>query len=196
MIEKLVKVQALVNKIHKDSTNPFHKSRYASINAILRELIPALGAEGIFLTQDIGESDSCWHVETIVWDVEAGESAKQVLGRCPIICAKANDPQAFGAAITYARRYSLQAAFSLWAADDDAESACDRTPAPPARHHDEDETYEGTPEQKRRLMNVMKESGISNPETMREIHETVLGKNKEFVNKVIGDVINAQNLGR
>lgn len=45
-----------------------------------------------------------------------------------IVCAKQNDPQALGSAISYARRYGLQALLGLAAEDDDGEKAMVRQP--------------------------------------------------------------------
>lgn len=136
MEKKLVVVQKSVNAITKDCANPFHKSRYASLGAILEALLPALNDQGLFLTQPVGHDESgLWFVETIVRDSSAPSESLN-LGRVPVVNSK-GDAQGLGAAITYARRFGLVSAFSLWAEDDDGETACGRpsrqTPAPKAK---------------------------------------------------------------
>jgi hypothetical protein len=54
------------------------------------------------------------------------ESGEWISCQTPIVCAKQNDPQAFGSAITYAKRYSLQAILGVPSEDDDGESAMER----------------------------------------------------------------------
>jgi hypothetical protein len=123
MIQKLTKLQSKINKITKDSANPFHKSRYASLEAILTELLPALQEEGIFLTQQVDVFDGTWYLETFLWDnVEHGD--KLSMGKIPLIGV--TDMQKLGSAVTYARRYGLQTALGLWASDDDSELAMNR----------------------------------------------------------------------
>ena len=51
--EKMLSVQRDLKPIIKDSDNPFFKSKYADINAVLAEIRPLLIREGLFLTQAI-----------------------------------------------------------------------------------------------------------------------------------------------
>lgn len=124
---KLVKVQTEVGGIHKDSQNPHLKNRFASLEAILSELVPALNTASLFLTQNVDQGhDGTWAVETCVYDGTEKTSDKVSLGRVPVINSK-GDAQGLGAAITYARRYGLAAAFGLWQTDSDGED-CKPTP--------------------------------------------------------------------
>ena len=132
MIKKLTRLQGQVNKFTKDANNPFFKSRYTTLDAILSDLIPALQEEGIFLTQQCELFEGQWYLETFVWDsVDGGD--RIALGKVPLINTK-GDAQGMGSAISYARRYGLQCALGLWASDDDGELACGReTKVEPAR---------------------------------------------------------------
>ena len=57
------------------------------------------------------------------------EDIAQLTSRYPILVAdnKKSDPQAMGSAITYAKRYALQAIYGLATEDDDANSASGKT---------------------------------------------------------------------
>jgi hypothetical protein len=59
----------------------------------------------------------------------AHSSGEFVIGEYPVIPVK-NDPQGYGSAITYARRYALSAMLSVAAEDDDGEAASGRTTVP------------------------------------------------------------------
>lgn len=108
----------------KDAKNPFFKSKYATLNSVYEAVAPALLSNGFTLIQPIiGDS-----VETTL--IHA--SGQFITSSCPIVCAKANDPQAMGSAITYARRYSLASLLGVMTdEDDDGEKAMGRTDKKP-----------------------------------------------------------------
>jgi len=120
----LLRAQRNMSNAVKDSKNPFFKSSYADLNAVREASHGALNAEGIVVLQptisnELGQS----FVRTLLLH----ESGEFLGSDTQIVCAKANDPQALGSAITYARRYGLQAMVSLGAEDDDGEKAMGRT---------------------------------------------------------------------
>jgi hypothetical protein len=72
-------------------------------------------------------------VETIIMH----ESGEWIANEFLLKCAK-NDPQGMGSAITYARRYGLQAAAGVPSEDDDGEGAMQRKkPSKPAQSKQE-----------------------------------------------------------
>ena len=105
-----------VGKISKDSKNPFFKSNYASLPHILTEIAEPMEKAGLIISQ-FPDGDG---LTTMLIHAESGEylMAKYVM---PV--AKANDPQALGSAISYARRYAVSSILSLKIDDDDAEAA-------------------------------------------------------------------------
>lgn len=106
----------------KDAKNPFFKSKYATLNSVYEAVAPALLSNGFTIIQPIVDNN----VETTL--VHA--SGQFITSSCPIVCAKQNDPQAMGSAITYARRYSLASLLGVMTdEDDDGEKAMAR-PAP------------------------------------------------------------------
>lgn len=115
----LVKAQSEIKFATKDSNNPFFKSKYADLPAVIDAIKPALNKHGISFLQVIMDMG----VETVLLH----ESGEFISGVTPIVVVKANDPQAVGSAITYAKRYGLQAIVGVPAdIDDDGEAAMGR----------------------------------------------------------------------
>lgn len=115
----LVKAQKAFGPALKSSTNPHFKSRYADLSACVEAVIDALNDNGIALIQRNIETGSGVCVET-VFVHESGESLSS--GPLHVPAAK-QDPQGYGSALTYARRYSLMAACGIAPEDDDGNAA-------------------------------------------------------------------------
>lgn len=115
----LVKAQKAFAPALKSSTNPHFKSKYADLAACVEAVVDALNANGVFLNQQTAESDSGVTVET-VFIHESGEMLN--CGKLHVPASK-QDPQGYGSALTYARRYSLMAACGIAPEDDDGEAA-------------------------------------------------------------------------
>lgn len=124
VLKALVKAKSEVGSITKGSNNPFFKSKYADLSAILNTIEPVLSANNLAVMQPVMNVDGeSYVVTTFIHD--SGEYVS-VLGSA-LVAAKQNDPQAMGSAITYARRYSISSALSLNAEnDDDGERAMNR----------------------------------------------------------------------
>ena len=111
----LVKAQKAFGPALKSSTNPHFKSKYADLAACVEAVIDALHANGIALVQRNIPVDSGVCIET-VFVHESGE----MLSSGPLhVPASKQDPQGYGSAMTYARRYSLMAACGIAPEDDD-----------------------------------------------------------------------------
>lgn len=115
----LVKAQKKFSPALKTSTNPHFKSKYADLAACVEAVIDALNENGIALIQKTHECDSGVMVET-VFVHESGETFEA--GKLHVPAAK-NDPQGYGSALTYARRYSLMASCGIAPEDDDGNAA-------------------------------------------------------------------------
>lgn len=120
----LVKAQKAFGPALKTSTNPHFKSRYADLSACVEAVIEGLNDNGIMLMQPCHESESGVTVETLFIH-ESGETMSA--GKLHVPSAK-NDPQGYGSALTYARRYSLMAACGIAPEDDDGNAGS--KPAP------------------------------------------------------------------
>lgn len=108
----LVKFQASVSKVAKESNNPFFKSKYASLANILDTIQKPLSECGLAISQ-FPDANA---LTTIIVHSESGEWMESSY-TMPV--AKQNDPQAMGSAITYARRYALGSILNLNIDDDD-----------------------------------------------------------------------------
>lgn len=123
----LVKAQKAFGPALKSSTNPHFKSRYADLAACVEAVIDALNNNGIALLQQTSECADGVIVETMFLH-ESGESIS--CGKLHVPASK-QDPQGYGSALTYARRYSLMAACGIAPEDDDGNAASRRPTASP-----------------------------------------------------------------
>ena len=118
-----VKAQKAFGPALKTSTNPHFKSRYADLAACVEAVIDALNANGIGLVQVMHECNDGVIVST-TFIHESGEIID--CGKLHVPAAK-HDPQGYGSALTYARRYSLMAACGIAPEDDDGNTAVRKT---------------------------------------------------------------------
>lgn len=114
-----VKAQKEFAPALKTANNPHFKSRYADLSACVEAVIDALNNHGIGLIQRTHDDDKGVTVET-VFIHESGESMDG--GRLHVPASK-HDPQGYGSALTYCRRYSLMAACGIAPEDDDGNAA-------------------------------------------------------------------------
>ena len=122
----LVKAQKTFQPALKDATNPFYKSKYADLGNCLEAVMDSLNNNGISLVQLCHESDTGVIVETMFIH-ESGEQLS--CGKLHVPAIK-QDPQQYGSALTYARRYSLMAACGIAPEDDDGNAAKVKVVAP------------------------------------------------------------------
>ena len=115
----LVKAQKAFGPALKTSTNPHFRSRYADLSACVEAVMDGLNNAGIALIQRTSEDNTGVTVET-VFVHESGEMME--CGKLHVPASK-QDPQGYGSALTYARRYSLMAACGIAPEDDDGNAA-------------------------------------------------------------------------
>ncbi len=120
----LVKAQKEFGPALKTHTNPAFKTKYANLSACIEAVVDALNNNGIFLTQPSHEVESGVTVETLFVH-ESGETMS--CGKLHVPASK-QDPQGYGSALTYARRYSLMAACGIAPEDDDGNAASRKGP--------------------------------------------------------------------
>jgi hypothetical protein len=121
----LVKAKRSFAPAMKDKTNPAFRSKYADLGACIDAVEDALLANGIALIQQTFEDATGVTVETVFLH-ESGQELR--CGRLHVPAAK-QDPQGYGSALTYARRYSLMAACGIAPEDDDGNAASRAKPA-------------------------------------------------------------------
>ncbi len=115
----LVKAQKEFGPALKTSNNPHFRSKYADLAACVEAVIDALNNNGIYLMQLNEERENGICVQTVF----IHESGEQISSGALFVPASKYDPQGFGSALTYARRYSLMAACGIAPEDDDANAA-------------------------------------------------------------------------
>lgn len=120
----LSKAQAVMEGAKKDSANPFFKSKYADLASVTEAIRKPLSDNGLSYVQISHEKDDAAAIETVILH-ESGEWISCGTVVAPVSKA---DAQGFGSAITYARRYSLQAAFGIAPEDDDGNAAAAAKP--------------------------------------------------------------------
>lgn len=103
----------------KSATNPHFKSQYADLAACVEAVLDSLHANDIALMQPTYEDNTGVTVSTMFIHT-SGESMDG--GKLHVPAAK-QDPQGYGSALTYARRYSLMAACGIAPEDDDGNAA-------------------------------------------------------------------------
>lgn len=121
----LVLAQKDMLPLIKDSNNPFFKSKYADLHAVTQACYPALQANSICVVQSAESLGS----NGINIRTRLIHSSGQFIETECAIPPAGQDPQKYGSAVTYGRRYGLQAAVGLAATDDDAEAAVGRKAA-------------------------------------------------------------------
>lgn len=119
LAKAIVAAQSEMSNAVKDSKNPFFKSKYADLNAVREAVLPALSKYKVAVLQPVVLLDNG---KSVVRTIALHESGESYTADTEVVCAKASDPQAYGSAISYARRYALQAMFNVGAVDDDAET--------------------------------------------------------------------------
>jgi len=110
--QKVHRAKLTIGKIIKNAQS--HHSKYADLNAIMAEVEPVLLENGLLLLQPIHDNAVC----TQIIDIDSGD----MLESCMSLPQNVN-PQQMGSAISYYRRYTLQACLSLQAVDDDGNAA-------------------------------------------------------------------------
>lgn len=118
MYGRILQLQSRMPTIPKTSTNPHFKSKYADLPTIMEIVLPIAQELGLVIMQPILTSTDphVLRIETVVCHPESG-SFISVASNVPI--GNNLTPQAFGSAITYARRYVLCSLLGIVADEDD-----------------------------------------------------------------------------
>ena len=124
LAKSLVKAQAAMSHAAKDAKNPHFKSAYSSLASVIDAVRPALSANGLAFVQKLHTADGGVSVETVL----VHESGQELSCGVLFIPATKQDAQGYGSAISYAKRYSLQAALGIASEDDDGQAAVKAPP--------------------------------------------------------------------
>lgn len=115
----LLVAQKAISFAAKDAQNPHFKNTYADLPAVIDAIKPALNDAGIVFMQTPSPSEPGTLALTTRLMHESGEWMEDTA----TIPLPKNDPQGYGSAMTYARRYALSAFTGLYQDDDDGNAA-------------------------------------------------------------------------
>jgi hypothetical protein len=131
-LQALIKVQSTIGSLTKGESNPFFKSKYVPLPDILNEIKPILNENGFFLLQEPLIDDQGREVLKTRLIHTSGDEISCV-APLKIEEKERNNPQKYGSAITYMRRYSLTSLLGIAEEDDDGNSAS--TPGPQKKEY-------------------------------------------------------------
>lgn len=139
----LVAFQADLKPVDKSAANPFFKSKYAPLPAVMEVIQPLLAEHGLAVCQMVTRLEGQSALRTIL----VHKSGQSIQDTMPLLLTKA-DPQSQGSAITYARRYAIMAALGVVAdEDDDGNAASGKVKAAPRATAKKDAPKPATQEQ-------------------------------------------------
>lgn len=111
----LAAAQRELKNPYNTADNPFFKSKYAPLPDVLNEIRPVLAKYGLSLIQSPAVSEKGIGVETLLLH----KSGQHIAFDPYFLTPAKNDPQTAGGAITYARRYALNAILGIAGEEDD-----------------------------------------------------------------------------
>jgi len=117
LAEALAKAQSELEGAKKESTNPFFKSSYADLHAVIKSSFPYLSKNGLSVSQ----GNEIVKGAVVVTTTLMHASGQWLRSKVKLPLSKV-DAQGVGAAITYGRRYGLSAIVGIAQYDDDANS--------------------------------------------------------------------------
>lgn len=106
ILEALCAFHSELKEVEKSSENPFFNSSYADFSEILKEIRPILSKHNLVLIQAALNGGPGLKVKTLLYHT-GGESIEMDSVR--FVAKNDKDIQQLGGAITYLKRYSLQA---------------------------------------------------------------------------------------
>jgi len=102
-----------INTVRKDANNPFFKSKYADLPAILDAIKEPLSESWLALFHRATDCDWSYSLWTYIVDIESWEES---ISEFPLFWTK---PQELWSSITYARRYNILALLDIPTDEDD-----------------------------------------------------------------------------
>lgn len=130
----LAKAQAAFEPITKDKTVKVrtkaggeYSFSYAPLESIIGAVRPALSQAGLFITQALTNIDGNDFIETTL----VHSSGQWIANLVPVLVQE-QGPQAYGSAITYARRYGVTTLLCIVADDDDDANGAEGNSMQPA----------------------------------------------------------------
>jgi len=130
------KAQSEMTGAAKSKTNPFFKAKYADLKAVIEAIKTPFADNGLSYVQFPIEEGGRIGIETILM-----HSSGEWLSNSFTVQLTKQDAQGAGSAITYCRRYGLQAVAGIPSEDDDGNAASKQRstkPSKPSNPSDDD----------------------------------------------------------
>ena len=121
LYKALLAAQMELTGVVKNAKNPYFKSDYADLKAVMDTVKPVFNSHGI-LVQQINDDGGELSSVTVVTELIHAETGESLISRLTLPI-KDNTPQAVGSALTYARRYALACIAGLYQEDDDGNAS-------------------------------------------------------------------------
>jgi acetyltransferase-like isoleucine patch superfamily enzyme len=115
----LVKAQAEIKPITKDSTNPAFRSKYTSLDAIMEVVRPVLAKNGLIVVQSVLDTIDGEHSTSIMVESRVIHASGEWIAGVVQVPVMQQTSHGFGSALSYGRRYSISALLSLASDEDD-----------------------------------------------------------------------------
>jgi hypothetical protein len=125
LADALAKAQSAIEGAVRGNVNPAFRSRYADLGAVWDAIREPLSAAGIAVVQALETSDG-----RVICTTRMMKGGQWIEADFSLPVAK-QDAHGYGAAASYARRYSLMAMVGVPSIDTDANDAVGRAPEPP-----------------------------------------------------------------
>lgn len=136
----------------KTKQNPHLKAKYADLSSVIEAVIDALNDNGLAVMQKSIRCEDGAIVETVFI-----HTSGEILSAGELhVPAPKRDPQGFGSALTYCRRYALMSACGIAPEDDDGEAAS--THMKRKQERQESESRESNIEQATAIHNLLLKS--------------------------------------
>lgn len=120
LVPALVAFRNSITNPPRDGYNPHFRNRYTTLNTLIEHVTPILAAHSLAVVQLVGELN----VTTLMIH-KSGE----YIGIQTTLVLDKQSMQALGSAITYARRYGLEAITGVASQDDDDANAASQSEA-------------------------------------------------------------------
>lgn len=118
VMKAMMAVQKDIQPVMKNTENKFYKSNYADLTAVHEMIQPLLAENGLGIfttpTTTLIEGNQFLNINTIIY-----HSSNEWLSFNTLMPLPKVDPQGFGIALTYGRRYIITSLFNITTEDND-----------------------------------------------------------------------------
>ena len=188
--------------VPKKRENPYFKSKYADLSDIMSSNKALMTKHGLCVSQVPESLEGRAGVTTVLLHV-SGQFIKGTHFLRPV----KDDPQGFGSAFTYARRYGLSSILGIVSDDDDdANEATHGSPSPakptkPAKPFRPIETkaadagkeiYQASPADKKWLLSRFEQCGLKDTDLRKDVNNLLMNKPRDLAHELIVDALKEQ----